>query len=351
MPTSEPAIYRHPPFRPEWLDRLKEPILEPALPIIDSHHHLWELAPGYLLNDLLADLDTGHNIVGTVYMQCRYAYRPDGPDALRPVGETEFAVSVAEEAARRGSKQGICAGIVGCADLTLGDTLDDVLDAHLRHGGGRFRGIRHIVARHGEFLANLLPPPPLHLLDDPRFRDGARRLTHFGLSFDAWLYHTQIDELTAFARACPSLPIALNHLGGPLGIGPYRGRTEQMFHEWIAALDRLADCANVSVKLGGLAMVTSGFEFHKQALPPSSNMLANAWQPYIDACVERFGVERCMFESNFPVDKAMCSYPILWNAYKRMTSGASAHEKAALFHDTAARFYRLAPGAGMQSIE
>lgn len=343
MSSSELPVIRHVEVKPDWLElSMPEDIIEPALPIVDPHHHLWEIAPGYLLDDLLADIETGHNVRATVYVQCGYAYRSSGPEALRPVGETEFVTSVAEEAARRGVKARVCAGIVGYADLTLGDQLDEVLEAHVRAGGGRFRSIRHIVARHEAFLASLLTPPPLHLLADPQFRRGVKRLPQFGLSFDAWLYHTQIKELAELARACPEVPIVMNHFGGPLGIGPYEGRQSDMFREWTAGLDELAKCPNAYVKLGGLAMAIIGFHFHQQALPPSSRELARAWQPYIDACVERFGAERCMFESNFPVDKAMCSYPVLWNAYKRMAAGASADEKAALFHDTAAKFYRLA---------
>lgn len=342
MSSSQLPVMRHPEVRSAWLAGLHEEILDPALPIIDPHHHLWELSPGYLLDDLLADIETGHNIVATVYVQCGYAYRVDGPEAMKPVGETEFVASVAQEATRRGVRSRVCEGIVGFADLTLDDdALDEVLTAHIEAGGGRFRSIRHIVARHEAFMASLLTPPPLHLLNDREFRRGVSRLPQFGLSFDAWLYHTQIDELADLAHACPEVSIVMNHLGGPLGVGPYQGRHSDTFREWTASLDQLASCPNVSVKLGGLAMAIMGFEFHKQPLPPSSGELANAWQPYIDACVERFGAQRCMFESNFPVDKAMCSYQVLWNAYKRMASGVSAQEKAALFHDTAASCYRL----------
>ena len=341
MNRDELPVFTHVELNPAWLDRLQEDIIEPDVPIVDPHHHLWDRSGGYLLDELLADTGSGHNIVSTVYVQCGYAYRQDGPEAFRPVGETEFVVSVAEEAIRRGAKTRVCAGIVGFADLTLGDELDAVLQAHVDAGRGRFRSVRHIVARHPSFLASLLTPPSLHLLNDAEFRRGASRLPAFGLAFDAWLYHTQIEELTALARAVPELPIVMNHLGGPLGVGPYQGKRDEVFKEWVAAITELARCPNVHVKLGGLAMAIAGFEFHREQLPPSSGELASAWRPYMEACIERFGAERCMFETNAPVDKGMCSYPVLWNAFKRIASGASDSEKAALFHDTATRAYRL----------
>jgi len=341
MATAELPIFKHVEPNKAWLARLQEDIIEPDLPIVDPHHHLWELAGGYLLDDLLADLKSGHNVVSTVYAQCGYAYRKAGPEAFKPVGETEFVASVADEAARRGEKVRVCEGIIGFADL-LDQQLDAVLDAHIEAAGGRFRAIRHIVARHEEFLASLLTPPPLHLLDDAAFRKGASRLQQRGLVFDAWLYHTQIVELAAMARALPDLQIVMNHFGGPLGIGPYQGRRDAAFTEWRVAIEELASCPNVTVKLGGLSMAIIGFTFHRAPLPPSSGELANAWRPYVETAIESFGADRCMFESNSPVDKGQCSYPVMWNAFKRIVSGASESEKAALFHDTAARVYKLA---------
>ncbi|MFM0011736.1 amidohydrolase family protein [Paraburkholderia sediminicola] len=341
MATAELPVFKHVELNPAWLDRLREDIIDPDLPIVDPHHHLWDRSGGYLLDELLADTGSGHNITATVYVQCGYAYRPDGPEAFKPVGETEFVASVAEEAARRGAKTRVCAGIVGYADLTLGDEVDAVLQAHIDAGGGRFRSVRHIVARHASFQASLLTPPPLYLMNDATFRRGVSRLGAFNLCFDAWLYHTQIRELADLARAFPELPIVMNHLGGPLGVGPYQGRRDEVFREWRDAIAELAECPNAYVKLGGLAMAIAGFEFHREPLPPSSGELANAWRPYMDACIEHFGAERCMFETNSPVDKGMCGYPVIWNAYKRIASGASASEKAALFHDTATRVYKL----------
>ena len=334
-------------LQPTWLKTRREEALEPDLAIVDAHHHLWDRAGGYLLDELLADLGdlddpaTGHNVVATVYLQCAYAYRSTGPVSLRPVGETEFVADIARQAEQRGVKTKVCAGIVGYADLELGDAVDAVLQAHIDAGDGRFRGIRHILARHDAFNASLLGPAPVDLMQRVSFRRGLARLQALGLSFDAWLFHTQIDELVDLAQALPGLPIVLNHAGGPLAVGPYTGKRDEVFVVWREAIKRLAACPNVSIKLGGLGMAIGGFEFHKQALPPSSEQLAAAWAPYMHACIESFGAQRCMFESNFPVDKASCSYGVLWNAYKRIAAGASPAEKAWLFKDSACTFYRL----------
>jgi L-fuconolactonase len=339
---TQQLVVEHPNPNPEWLARHTEEILDPALSIIDPHHHLWD-RPGskYYLDELLADLNAGHNIVATVFLQCFWAYRTSGPEAMRPVGETEFVASVAEEAERRKTHAKVCAAIVGHVDFRAGEAVDAVLEAHVEAGGGRFRGIRQVSARHPDFLASISTPPPLGLLGDPAFRAGFSLLRKYGLTFDAWLYHTQLDELLSLAQAFPETPIVINHVGGPLGVGPYRGKTEEVFSAWHASMQRLAACPNIHVKLGGLAMAINGFDFHKQTTPPSSEDMAEAWRPWMIACIEAFGPRRCMFESNFPVDKAMCSYPVLWNAFKRIAAGASAEEKRDLFRNTAARFYRI----------
>ena len=335
-------VIRHLRLRPEWLDTWREPVIEPGLEIVDPHHHLWDRQGGYLLDELLADLASGHRIVATVFVQCGHAHRTDGPEALRPVGETELVAGIAREAERRGVATKICAGIVGHADLDLGDDVAAVLQAHLEAGDGRLRGIRHISARHEEFNASILGRPPGDLLQRPTFRRGLAQLQHAGLSFDAWLYHTQIDQLAGVARAFPDLPIVLDHVGGPLAVGPNRGRREDVFPVWQAAMRNLAACPNVTLKLGGLAMAICGFDFHRQPTPPSSEQLAAAWSPYMHTGIELFGAGRCMFESNFPVDRWGCDYATLWNAFKRIAAGASDAEKAMLFSGTASRVYRLA---------
>ena len=335
-------VLQHPAPNTAWLARQPEPAIDPAMPVIDPHHHLWDRGGGYFLDELLADIGGGHNVVSTVFLQCAYGYRTGGPEAMKPVGETEFVTALAEESDRRGTTARVCEGIVGHADLRLGDAVAPVLEAHMEAGHGRFRGIRHVTARNEEFRASVVPVPPARVMADGAFRSGYARLKEHGLSFDAWLYHTQIDELADLARAFPDTPVVLNHVGGPLAIGPFAGKRDEVFPGWRAAIVRLAQLPNVSCKLGGLAMVTTGFEFHKQPEPPGSDALLAAWRPYLDACIEAFGPGRCMFESNFPVDKAMCSYTALWNAFKRAAAGYSPDEKAAMFHDTAARVYRLA---------
>ena len=332
------------PVRQDWLDRRTEPILEPDLPIVDPHHHLWD-RPGwrYLLDELLADTGSGHDIIATVFVQARAMVRARGPAEMQPVGETEFVNGVAAMSASGiYGKTKVCAGIVGHADLTLGSRVEPVLEAHMRAGGDRFRGIRHITAWDGdESIRNPAYSPPPKLLADKPFREGFAVLTRLGLSFDAWLYHPQIDELADLARAFPEAKIVLNHVGGPIGIGAYAGKRKEVFAAWAASIKSLAGCANVCVKVGGLGMRMGGFGFHGAAEPPSSEALAAAWRPYVETCIEAFGPSRSMFESNFPVDKGSYSYPVFWNACKLLAKEASKSEKADLFAGTAARFYRL----------
>jgi L-fuconolactonase len=332
------------PIREEWLARRQEPIIEPALPIVDPHHHLWDVDRArYLLDELRADTGSGHNIVATVFVEARAMRRAHGPVEMRPVGETEFVNGVAAMSASGlyGSTRH-CAGIVGHADLTLGGRVEPVLEAHLRAGGGRFRGIRYITAWDADAsVRNPAYSPPQGLLGDSAFREGFAVLGRLGLSFDAWLFHPQIGEVADLARAFPGTSIVLNHVGGPIGVGAYAGKRAEEFPGWAASIKALAACPNVYVKLGGLGMRLGGFGFHELAEAPSSEMLAAAWRPYVETCIEAFRADRAMFESNFPVDKGSYSYPVFWNACKRLAQGASDTEKAALFSDTAARFYRL----------
>jgi predicted TIM-barrel fold metal-dependent hydrolase len=328
----------------EWLAQAREEILEPALPICDPHHHLWD-HPGnrYLLDELLEDLGSGHNVVSTVFVECAAMYRADGPEEMRCVGETEFVQGVAAMSAS-GRYGGIRAasGIVSLANLSLGSRVKAVLEAHLAASPNRFRGIRHAAGWHASpDIRNSHTNPSKGLLGDKGFREGFAELAPLGLSFDAWLYHPQIPELTDLARAFPGTTIILDHFGGPLGIGPYEGRADEVFADWRKAVDDLARCPNVVVKLGGINMAVNGFGWHKRALPPTSEELAAATQRYYLHTIEKFGVQRCMFESNFPVDKISCSYAVLWNSFKRIAGRFGSAERAALFHDTAARVYRL----------
>jgi L-fuconolactonase len=331
-------------IRPDWLALHQEEVIEPALPIVDAHHHLWD-RPGnqYFLPDLLQDLAAGHNIRATVAMECGAMYRQDAVVELRPIGETAFLNGAAVVSASGGyGKCRACAGIVGHADLRLGERVGPILEAHARAGGGRFRGVRHISAYHEDPAArgSLATPPP-YLLSDPSFRKGFAQLAPLDLSFDAWMYHTQLPELLDLARTFPETTIVANHVGGAIGIGPYAGQRNAVFADWHASMRALARCPNVFVKLGGLGMRLFGFDFASRDRPPSSQDLAESWRPYIHACIEAFAAERCMFESNFPVDKGTCSYAVLWNAFKRMTAQASAAEKQALFSGTVSKVYRL----------
>jgi predicted TIM-barrel fold metal-dependent hydrolase len=331
----------------KWLSLVTEDALDPALPIIDPHHHLWDHPDNrYVAEDFLRDTASGHNVVQSVFVECTSMYRKTGPNELKPVGETEYVRELAEKSdAISPSRTKVATGIVGFADLTLGDAVTSVLAAHVEAGGGRFRGIRHASGWDASAdVRNSHTHPPSGLLSDNRFREGFACLDQHGLSFDAWLYHPQIPELTSLARAFPDTTIILDHGGGPLGIGPYAGKRDQIFRQWKYNIAELAGCENVHVKLGGLAMKICGFGWHTQENPPTSPQLAAASEPYIHYCIEQFGVARCMFESNFPVDKLSCSYGVLWNSFKRLAEACSADERAALFYDTAARVYRL-PGS------
>jgi predicted TIM-barrel fold metal-dependent hydrolase len=330
----------------EWLARqTREPILEPDLPIVDPHHHLWDHANHrYLLDELLADTGTGHNVVATVYIDCRSMYRAHGPPEMRPVGETEFANGVAAMSA-----SGIygptraCAAIVSYVDLRLGKRARPVLEAHLAAGNGRFRGIRHAGGWDpSPDVRNSHTNPPQGMYGEASYREGVAELGALGLGYEAWQYHPQLAEVTALARAVPQTTMILNHCGGPLGIGPYAGRHDAVFAAWKADLVELARCPNVVVKLGGLGMDIGPFADHmRRPAPPTSREIAEAWRPWIETCIEAFGADRCMFESNFPVDKISTGYATLWNAFKLMAAGASAAEKTALFSGTARRVYRL----------
>jgi L-fuconolactonase len=341
-PPQTPPVFQYT-FDEAWLGRRREEIIEPELPIVDPHHHLWERNQRYLLDEFRADIGSGHDVRASVYLQCGSMYRADGDPDLRPIGETEFVNGVAAmSASGLYGPARVCAGIVGYADLGLGAGVERVLEAHIRAGGGRFRGVRNSSVWDADDSIRTTPRnAPKDLLYDPAFRAGFARLAPLGLSFDAWLYHPQIGDLADLARAFPETTIVLDHVGAPLGIAAYAGRRDEVYAEWSRSIDALARLPNVHVKLGGLGMAIMGFGFHERADPPSSAELATAFRPYVERCIAAFGVERSMFESNFPVDKCYCSYEVLWNAFKRLASGCSASEKTALFSATAARVYRL----------
>jgi L-fuconolactonase len=331
-----------------WLaKRPTEAALEPELPIIDPHHHFWDQQPRgtYLLPQLLADMGGGHNIVSTVFLECRAMYRKDGPREMAAVGEVEFVNGIAAMSAS--GNYGPCRvaeAIVGGGDLTVGARrMRELLEAEMAVSGGRLRGIRHGVAWDGSevigrFASRVVPP---RLVQDAKFREGFAELAKLGLSFESWQYHPQLADAIDLARAFPDTTIILNHVGGVLGVGPYAGHRQEVLAGWRKDIAEFAKCPNVYCKLGGVGMTSFGFDFHEREVPPSSEDLAAAWRQYIEPCIEAFGVDRCMFESNFPPDKQSCGYTELWNAFKRITANASAAEKTALYSGTAARVYRI----------
>jgi predicted TIM-barrel fold metal-dependent hydrolase len=321
-----------------------EEVLEPDLRIVDPHHHLWTHDPpgAYRIPELWADTGSGHRIEQTVFIQCGTNQRKDGPPELRSVGETEFVVEQAAESARGPAGAARVSGIVAFADLALGAPVEPVLEAHLEAGDGLVRGIRTGAA--WDETGTVWTPFPEgtpHIYTDATFREGFGLLAAFGLTYDAWNYHPQIPELTDLARAFPDTTIVLDHLGGVLGIGAYATNRAEVFDQWGKDLAALAECPNVVVKLGGMAMPLNGFGWEKRERPPTSDEFVKAQQPYYLHAIEHFGPERCMFESNFPVDKQSLSYRTLWNAFKKIAAGFSTDEKAAMFRGTAMRVYRL----------
>jgi predicted TIM-barrel fold metal-dependent hydrolase len=260
---------------------------------------------------------------------------------MRPVGETEFVLRSLAAAPSHTLAGNPCAGIVGNLDLTHGAAVREAVEAHIAAGQGRFRGIRDPLMWDGSDINYGVRRPPPDRMSDPRFREGFAQLAPLHMTFDAWLFHPQLPLLTGLARSFPDTPIILNHVGAPLGVGPYAGRRAEIAETWRQSLAELARCENVVVKVGGLGMLFFGFGFERRDVPASSDELATAWRPYVETSVELFGPQRCMFESNFPVDKQSCSYATLWNAYKRIAAGYSPADKSALFFGTANRVYRL----------
>lgn len=330
----------------DWLATNQEPAVDPDQKIIDPHHHLWDARADrpmlrYFLDELLDDT-TDLNVRQTVFIECSAMYRSDGPEAMRPVGETEFVAGVsAQSASGLYGAMRACTGIVGHANLMLGGAVGEVLDAHMEMSG-RFRGIRHHASWDpSPDVPNSRIEPGPHVYLNETYREGFAELGKRDLSFEGWLYHPQIPELTDLARAFPETTIILNHLGGPLGIGPYAGQHDAVFAEWRESISELASCDNVVAKVGGIQMVINGFGWHEQERAPSSDELLEANRRWYEHTIQSFGPERCMFESNFPVDKASCSYTNMYNQFFKLVADYSQDEKDQMFHDTAERVYRL----------
>ena len=329
----------------EWLARQPpEDVLVPELSIVDPHQHFWRRPnTSYFLDDFVADLRTGHNVVATVFVECSTMFRARGAEAMRPVGEVEFANGIAAmSASGLYGPARIAEGIVGHADMTLGDRLQPVLEALVRAGGGRLRGVRHSGGWDDDPAINnsRAATGPL-MMREPAFRAGVQRLGGLELNFDSWVFHPQLDEVTELARACPGTSITLCHVGGVLGYGSYAGRKDEVFATWKKKITGLATCPNVTVKLGGMMNRLAAYDYRSLPAPASSVEMASHWRPFMETCIELFGPGRCMFESNFPVDKMGTNWVPLWNAFKRIAAGASADEKEALFNRTARRVYRL----------
>jgi L-fuconolactonase len=344
-----------------------EPIIDPDLPIVDAHHHLWFLPETslaamekqdsasaralvsnfrrharYLFDEFMTDLDSGHNVRASVFVDAYAMYRSGGPEVMKSVGEVEFANGIAAMSASGiFGEAKVCAGIVGGIDLRLGRAVEDILVAHIRAGGTRYRGVRCSALYDDDSSILGVGAGVPGLLLDPKFRVGFKYLHSLGLSFDALVLEPQLPDLIDLSRAFPETQIILNHVGVPTGVGRYAGHREERFSIWRKHIKSLSQSGNVAVKLGGLGLPFGGFRSYIRSPCATSSELASEWAPYIETCIEAFGAQRCMFESNFPVDSAACSYPVLWNAFKRIASGASGEEKTALFSGTATRVYRL----------
>ena len=327
-----------------WLDQTIEQPINATEEIVDPHHHLWDMPKGtYLLPQLHGDTGAGHNVTQTVFVECSASYRTSGPEHMKPVGETEFVLEQALASAQAGDTAAEIAGIVGFADLSRGGAAEEVLQAHIEAGGGRFKGIRHANAWDGsdQIRESHTKPPPQLLLDSD-FRTGFAKLGEMGLSFDAWMFHPQVVELADLTAAVET-PVVLDHLGGPLGIGPYADKRDDVRAVLRPALEELARREQVVVKVGGIGMAIFGVGLNKMAKAPDSQTVAAIWSEDIRHCIDTFGPSRCMFESNFPVDSSGCSYTVLFNAFQRISdeAGYTPGERADLFAGTARRFYRL----------
>jgi len=338
----------HLPVRQEWLNQhIEDPIL-PNFPIIDPHHHLWDVGFGrYYIEELLEDINSsGHNIEATVYIMSSSntkIYAKDGLKEFKPLTEIEFATSEGKRADLiPDNKVKVNASIVGSVDLTFGSKLEPVLEKAINISEGRLKGIRMLLASHTDprILSGAVKSD-LGLMLHPNFIDGAKCIQNADLSLDFWIYHTQLNEMEKIARALPDLTIILNHVGGPIHLGEYEGKQAVTHREWRSAMIRLSRIPNINVKLGGLGMAVNGAKFHNDKIPPNSVQLSDVWKPWIYETIDMFGFDRCMFESNFPVDKGSCSYGTLWNAFKILATDMSDDEKNKLFSKNAARIYKI----------
>ena len=333
----------------DWHALTQEATVEPEIPICDPHHHFWDFRDAripyqrYLLHELADDINSGHNVRSTVFVEARSMYRIDGPEEMKPVGEVEFVQGLAAASATGLYGPGrAAAAIVGHANLNLGDQVKPVLEALQAASPNRFRGIRHSVTWDpNPAVENTAAHAAEGQMSSDKFRAGARVLAGMGHTLEGWMYFPQMPELAQFAKAVPDLTIILCHIGGLLRDGPYANRDEEVMAAWRKGIAAAAEQPNVVIKLGGIGMPRTGFDWHLRDKPIGSEELAGHMAPLINYCIEQFGPNRCMFESNFPVDKVSFSYNIMYNAFKRITKDHSASERADMFHDTAVRVYRI----------
>ena len=333
----------------DWLALTQEESLEPDLPICDPHHHLWdhrlERIPfqRYLIQELADDMNSGHNIRSTVFVEARSMYRADGPEEMKPVGEVEFVQGQAAASAAGLYGTGrAAAAIVGHANLNLGDGVKPVLEALESASPNRFRGIRHTVTwDDNPQVPNTAAHKIKGQMSSANFRTGAKILADMGHTLEGWMFFTQMEELAELAKAVPNLTIILCHVGGILGTGFYAGKHEEVMATWRKGIEAAAAQPNIVMKLGGIGMPSVGFDWHSRTEPIGSEELANDMSPILNYCIEKFGPSRCMFESNFPVDKVSYSYNVMYNAFKKASKNYSASERADMFHDVATRIYRI----------
>ncbi len=332
----------------DWRDQVREDALDPDLPIIDAHHHIWNEAPVPIVEAYPAEMlfedkaNSGHNVIATVEVDCLAHYRTNGPERFRVIGETEYVDRVADEAEQLGGRYaGACAAIVPNANLLEGASVGEVLDAHIE-ASSRVRGIRHMTASEPSLPPSASHGRPQGILSEPKFREGFAELSKRNLVFDAWIFQTQLAELTKLARAFPNTPIVLDMLGGPFIGGRYEGDRAASFAEWRQGIALISRCENVVVKLGGLNMPSAGVDAAEASKPRTSEETAAAHRHYITAAIDAFSPSRAMFVSNFPVEMRGISYGLLWNSFKRMTAGYSETERHEMFSGVAARTYRIA---------
>ncbi len=339
---TDPTTGQPQPQTPEWFAQVAEPIIDPGQRIIDPHHHLWP--PGgsfaYGLEELHADTDSGHNIVKTMFVECGAAYDLEAPAELASLGETRFATQNAALSASEEDSATI-AGIVANVDLRL-DNVDRLLDTHVEVAGDLLKGIRHSGARAVEPEAMMIAgSAPEGLYTDPAFRRGVQLLGTRGLTYDTWQYHYQLGEFIDLVDACPDTTMVLDHFSTPIGVGKFAGKLDEIFEQWKIDITELGTHPNVVAKIGGLAMPDNGYGWHVAAKPATSDEFVAAQSRWYHHTIEVFGPSRCMFESNFPVDRFSISYAVLWNGLKKIAAQYSGSERDAMFYGTANRVYSL----------